>query len=127
MAKYVINFHMHAKDTNQREGDIPLSLLKQYISYAKLNIQPVLSIDACNVLSNFFVSVRSQHRERELAGKNAIPITVRQLEAIIRISEALAKLRLSPISTVDDVEEAIRLFSVSTLEATSSGVGQQDT
>jgi DNA replication licensing factor MCM5 len=49
-----------------------------------------------------------------------IPITVRQLEAIVRIAEAIAKMSLSPIATETHVNEAIRLFNVSTLEAANT-------
>ena len=45
----------------------------------------------------------------------------RQLEAIIRISEALAKMSLSPFASDTHVDEALRLFQVSTLEAAHSG------
>eukprot|EP00605_Chrysophyceae_sp_TOSAG23-4_P000994 GSChrysophyteH1.ASY1.ANO1.1095.1 assembled CDS len=49
-----------------------------------------------------------------------VPITIRQLEALIRLSESLAKMRLSAEATINDVEEAIRLFKVSTLSASQS-------
>ena len=45
----------------------------------------------------------------------------RQLEAIIRISEALAKMSLSPFASDMHIDEALRLFQVSTLEAAHSG------
>jgi len=45
----------------------------------------------------------------------------RQLEAIIRISEALAKLTLSPVVQNHHVDEAIRLFKFSTMDAVSAG------
>ena len=45
----------------------------------------------------------------------------RQLEAIIRISESLAKMRLAPFASDADVDEALRLFQVSTLDAAMSG------
>ena len=45
----------------------------------------------------------------------------RQLEAIVRISESLAKMRLAPFATEADVDEALRLFQVSTLDAAMSG------
>ena len=45
----------------------------------------------------------------------------RQLEAIIRISESLAKMKLKPFATETDVDEALRLFQVSTLDAALSG------
>ena len=48
-------------------------------------------------------------------------IASRQLEAIVRISESLAKMRLAPFATEADVDEALRLFQVSTLDAAMSG------
>jgi DNA replication licensing factor MCM5 len=53
--------------------------------------------------------------------RSSIPITVRQLEAIIRITESLAKLTLSPIATEEHVDEAIRLFLASTMDAVTQG------
>jgi len=47
--------------------------------------------------------------------------TLRQLEAIIRIAEALAKMQLKPFATEVHVDEALRLFQVSTLDAAGSG------
>ena len=51
----------------------------------------------------------------------SIYLLFRQLEAIIRISESLAKMRLLPFATAAHVEEALRLFQVSTLDAAMSG------
>ena len=56
-----------------------------------------------------------------------IPITVRQLEALIRITEAVAKATLSPVATSDHVKEAVRLFRVSTLAAAASGLNSVET
>lgn len=42
----------------------------------------------------------------------AIPITVRQLEAVIRIAESLAKMELTPFAVDRHIEEALRLFQV---------------
>lgn len=53
--------------------------------------------------------------------RSCIPITVRQLEAITRISEALARMRLSPVADEHDVDEALRLFRLSTLNAAETG------
>jgi DNA replicative helicase MCM subunit Mcm2 (Cdc46/Mcm family) len=46
-----------------------------------------------------------------------------QLEAIVRISESLAKLTLSPVASEVHVDEAIRLFDISTLHAVEAGPG----
>jgi DNA replication licensing factor MCM5 len=55
--------------------------------------------------------------------RSSIPITVRQLEAIIRITESLAKLTLSPTAEESHVDEAIRLFLASTMDAVAQGEG----
>jgi DNA replication licensing factor MCM5 len=49
---------------------------------------------------------------------------VRQLEAIVRITESLAKLALSPVATEEHVDEAIRLFLCSTMDAVNQGSNQ---
>ena len=59
-----------------------------------------------------------------------IPITLRQLEGLIRVSESLAKMRLKNFAGLSEVEEALRLFSVSTLDAALEGcveLGQEYT
>lgn len=63
----------------------------------------------------------SHQHEKEREKRNTIPITVRQLEAIIRMSESLAKMQLQPFATEVHVNEALRLFQVSTLDAAMSG------
>lgn len=54
----------------------------------------------------------ANEQERDPTKKSSIPITVRQLEAIVRISESLAKMRLAAFATENDVDEALRLFQV---------------
>lgn len=84
---------------------------------------PRLSDEAGQILRDAYVEMRNGAKEQEglVEKKSAIPITVRQLEAIIRISESLAKMQLKPFATEEHVEEALRLFKVSTLAAAMSG------
>ncbi len=58
-----------------------------------------------------------------LYAKTLTYICDRQLEAIVRISESLAKMTLSPHATEEHVDEAIRLFNHSTMSAIQSGAG----
>lgn len=70
---------------------------------------PRLNAEAGEKLKRRYVMMRSganQH-EKEVHHKNAIPITVRQLEAVIRISESLAKMQLLPFATESHVDEAL--------------------
>jgi DNA replication licensing factor MCM5 len=128
MAKHIINVH-RLKDeairqlNEQQQGHlIPTKLLKKYIAYARQKIHPRLTESAAEVLKDHYVKFRSQLAAKQggSAGSTSIPITVRQLEAIIRISEALARMRLSNLATEDDVREAVRLFQVSTYRAATS-------
>lgn len=64
------------------------------------------------------------HAELNANARSSIPITVRQLEAIVRITESLAKLSLSPVATEAHVDEAIRLFLASTMDAVNQGANQ---
>ena len=61
--------------------------------------------------------MRNSNKELEEEGDKrlAIPITVRQLEAVVRISESLAKMELKPFATESHVDEAIRIFQVGRL------------
>merc|ERR1711862_53683 len=74
--------------------------------------------EASEVLANHYISIRKSMKEEKDAGRdNGIPITVRQLEAIIRISESLAKMEMKDDVDIEHVEEALRLFTVSTLDS----------
>lgn len=52
----------------------------------------------------------------------AVPITVRQLEAIVRISESLARMQLLVEANETHVRQALELFKFSTMDAVRSGV-----
>ena len=66
---------------------------------------------------------RQHSKDQRLNKKSTgIPITVRQLEAIIRISESIAKMHLQSVVTSQHVQEAHRLFKISTLNAAASGL-----
>lgn len=51
----------------------------------------------------------------------AVPITVRQLEGLVRISESLAKMQLQMNATEAHVQQAVTLFKASTMDAVASG------
>lgn len=127
IARHVMGVHMGGHGVEEQvQAEIPVEQMRRYISYCRSRCAPRLSPEAAEKLSSHFVSIRKQvHRaEMESSSRSSIPITVRQLEAIIRISESLAKLSLSPIATESHVDEAIRLFLASTMDAITQGEGQ---
>ncbi|KAK5647912.1 hypothetical protein RI129_002804 [Pyrocoelia pectoralis] len=125
LCKHIMNVHMNADQLDQEPTgeELSLELIKKYIKFCRSRCGPRLSEEAADKLKRRYVLMRSgasQH-EREVDKKNVIPITVRQLEAIIRMSESLAKMQLLPFATESHVNEALRLFQVSTLDAAMSG------
>lgn len=126
IAEHVMNVHTGNSNNNDinQEGEISIQTMKRYIQYCKTKCAPRLSPEASVRLSSHFVSIRKrlQLNEADLNERSSIPITVRQLEAIIRITESLAKLTLSPVANEQHVEEAIRLFTASTMNAVDQGM-----
>ncbi|KHO01468.1 DNA replication licensing factor mcm5 [Metarhizium album ARSEF 1941] len=127
IAKHVMGIHMDGRGAEEvAESEIPVEKMRRYITYCKTRCAPRLSPEAAEKLSSHFVSIRRQVHAAELEAnaRSSIPITVRQLEAIVRITESLAKLSLSPVATEEHVDEAIRLFLCSTMDAVNQGSNQ---
>ena len=123
IAKHVMNVHANGGSAEeQSEGEIPIEKMKRYIQYCRAKCAPRLSMEAAEMLSSHFVSIRKAVKQKESysSERSSIPITVRQLEAIVRIAESLAKMELSPVAAERHVEEAIRLFNASTMQAINS-------
>lgn len=134
IANHVMNIHtgINSKLEEELEGEISIDKLKAYITYCRSKCAPRLSPQSAEKLSSHFVTIRKQLLINELESKerSSIPITIRQLEAIIRITESLAKLELCPVAEERHVDEAIRLFQASTMDAASQdpiGGMNQDT
>ncbi|CAG9565244.1 unnamed protein product [Danaus chrysippus] len=123
LAKHIMSVHMGGSSVREVAGELPLSLVRRYSSYCRTRCGPRLSPAAAQRLAARYVLMRTgaASQERQADKRLAIPITVRQLEAIIRISESLAKMQLQPFATEAHVTEALRLFQVSTLDAAMTG------
>ncbi|EKJ67895.1 hypothetical protein FPSE_11904 [Fusarium pseudograminearum CS3096] len=88
--------------TRKPEGEIPQELLRKYILYAREHCSPKLYHIDEDKIARLFADMR-----RESIATGAIPITVRHLEAIIRISEAFCRMRLSEYCAAQDIDRAI--------------------
>lgn len=80
-----------------------MSILRDYLAYAKEHVHPTLSEEAQQRLIQVYVDMRKVG-----AGRGQISAYPRQLESLIRLSEAHAKVRLSNEVKLQDVEEAWR-------------------
>lgn len=101
LAQHILKIHQSESVNYEIEPD----LLRKYIAYARKNINPVLTTEANKVLEDFYVSVRSGGVDDD----TPVPITARQLEAIIRLAEASAKLQLKEKVDAEDAQRAITL------------------
>jgi replicative DNA helicase Mcm len=102
----------HVLSEHQKEGEnmiIPRDLFRKYVAYAKQRIKPVLSEEAVEEIKRFYVDLRNMPVASESALR-PIPISARQLQALIRMSEASAKLRLSEIVSIEDSRVAIEIM-----------------
>ncbi|KAJ3561705.1 hypothetical protein NPX13_g8842 [Xylaria arbuscula] len=88
--------------TAPKEGEVPQELLRKYILYAREHCQPKLLHMDEDKVARLFADMR-----RESLATGAYPITVRHLEAIIRISEAFCRMRLSEYCSAQDIDRAI--------------------
>ncbi len=102
----------HVLSEHQKEGKdmlIPKDLFRKYVAYAKQRIIPNLSEEAVAEIKDFYVELRNRPVSSESALR-PIPISARQLQALVRMSEASAKLRLSKKVTKDDAKMAINIM-----------------
>jgi len=106
LANHILNLH---QTPDVGEAEIPTDILRKYIAYTKQKIQPILSDEALTEIKKFYVEIRNSETTEEGAAR-AIPISPRQLEALVRMAEAYAKIRLSEKVTKKDAKKAIDLL-----------------
>ncbi len=104
IANHVLMEHRQVAKHDVIDND----LLKKYISYSKKKYDPVLSEEAVKVMKDFYVGLRNMPQIGDGPSK-PIPIGARQLEAIVRLSEAHARMRLSKEVEVKDAVAAVDL------------------
>lgn len=88
----------------------PLDQLSAYIEYARSRIHPVISEEAGVELVSSYVSLRSVGASDPSSREKRITATTRQLESMIRLAEAHARMRFSAHVELPDVQEACRLM-----------------
>jgi replicative DNA helicase Mcm len=102
LASHILSLH---KDPEKSTPDIPHKDLRKYIAYAKRNVHPKITDDALLKIKEFFVNLR-----RKYADGSTVAISPRQLEALVRMAEASARLRLSPVAGPEDAMKGIDLM-----------------
>ncbi len=107
----------------ETESFIPamdIEFLRKYVAFSK-RITPVMAEEAMSTLETYYVNIRKLGEGEE----SSVPITARQLEALIRMAEASARARLSPIVRKEDAERAIKIVEYYLNKVASEG-GRRD-
>jgi DNA replication licensing factor MCM4 len=109
---------LYYETPNVVEPPLDQALLRDYIEFARENIHPEISDEAATQLLESYLEMRNPPGGAYGAnGTRTISATARQLESLIRLSEALAKMRYSSVVTRADAREAVRLMTVATQAA----------
>lgn len=106
MSEHILE--IHRRGISPVESQIDTELLRKYVSYAK-SIYPVLSIEALKRLKEFYLAMRNASESEG----SPVAITARQLESLVRVSEARARVALRKEVTAEDAEAAIAIMKKS--------------
>ena len=106
LSDQVLQNHLDPEET---DAEIDQMKLRKYIAYAQRK-RPQLTQEAADKIQEFYISMRSRGYDEE---GNSVPITARQLEALVRISEASARADLDDEVTEKDAQRAIDILKYS--------------
>lgn len=118
IAKHILRSHhageldaAHSPDAYEEmkkiQPEIPTELLRKYIAYSKKNVFPVMEPEAIQKFSEFYIRMRGMWE----GANSPMPMTARQLEALVRLGEASARVRLSNKITSEDADRVLELVN----------------
>jgi DNA replication licensing factor MCM4 len=111
LARHLVSlYHPRGSEDSIRSRQVQQEFLKDYIQYCRSCVSPEIGSDASEALIQGYLEMRAQGGR----GAKTIAATPRQLESMIRLAQALAKMKLAEEVTGDDVAESIRLMKVAT-------------
>ncbi|EMA46568.1 LAGLIDADG family homing endonuclease, partial [Halobiforma nitratireducens] len=91
--------------TEQVDPEIDAELLRKYIAFAKQNCHPRMTDEAQETIRDFYVDLRARGTDEDAA----VPVTARKLEALVRLAEASARVRLSDTVEQRDAERSVEI------------------
>ncbi|KAG4106865.1 MCM-domain-containing protein [Neocallimastix lanati (nom. inval.)] len=111
LAQHIVNLYINKDANNFGKDIIPVEVFSKYISYARNHIHPVINDEAAEKLVKNYSELRQSNSISNRHGEQkTVAATTRQLESMIRLSEAHARMRFSNTVEVSDVDEAYRLI-----------------
>ncbi|GJE86319.1 minichromosome maintenance (MCM) 2/3/5 family protein [Phanerochaete sordida] len=111
LAQHLVGLYLEDNPHTGGQDILPMDELSAYISYARTRINPTITEEAGEELVKCYVTLRKAGEDpRGNANEKRITATTRQLESMIRLSEAHARMRFSSLVELADVREAFRLM-----------------
>ncbi|MAF51075.1 MAG: AAA family ATPase [Nanoarchaeota archaeon] len=107
IAQHVLDIQ---RDPKQLNSEISSEMIKKYVAYVKQRINPKLTKEAIEEIKSFYVGLRNMPTVGDEGGVKPIPISARQLEALVRLAEGSAKVRLSEKVERRDAKRAIAIL-----------------
>lgn len=93
------------------EEFLDTDIYRKYVAYARREVNPVMNEEAREKLKDFYVGLRKSGEDND-----AIPVTARKMQALIRLAEASARARLGDEVTVNDADRVIEIVKKSIRE-----------
>ena len=112
-----VNAERILEETNSMVAPYKKDLLRKYVAYAKKNCHPILTPEAFDIIEMDYLNIRGKGED------GSIPISARQLEAYVRLSEASARMHLRNKVTEEDATRAVRLINYYMEKIAKTGSG----
>lgn len=103
---------------NETFNPLPYILMQTYIAFARKYCHPKLTEEAVKLLRDFFLELRNVQQ-----GNSSIPVTTRQLEAMIRLTQARARAELCDEATAQHAIDVITIIRYSMIDVLSTEMG----
>jgi replicative DNA helicase Mcm len=106
LARFVLELH-RGTDIQKEIAPIDTDILRKYLAFAK-KIKPKIQSEAIEEIVSYYLRMRSSGAGE--GSMKSVPVSARQLEGLVRMTEAYAKLRLSDIATAEDAKKAVEIL-----------------
>jgi len=112
LVEHVLTSHKLASENKIPDAGSPIlpeidpELLQKYIAYARQNVFPILTDAAIKKIEEYYIHLRKLGEKQ-----GNVPVTPRQLEGLVRLSEASAKMRLSEKVEAADADRAVAIVN----------------
>ncbi|KAF8682750.1 MCM family [Rhizoctonia solani] len=127
LAQHVAYVHMHGRHPELDFTPVEPTLMRHFIAQARLR-RPIVPPGVSDYIVQSYVRLRKEHKEQEEENKSHSYTSARTLLAVLRLSQALARLRFNDTVETEDVDEALRLMEASkeSLEERTEEGGEGD-